>query len=72
MIVQLQRETLHKVEEALRAVIDQYQDDDYAEGDSYAVRLSREALGAIEAESVRHLRSEVPTPPATTRRKTDH
>lgn len=50
MIVQLQRKTLKKVEEALMAVIDQYEDDDYEEGDSYAVALSREALVAVQSE----------------------
>ena len=50
MKVQIQHETLSKMEAALRAVIDQYADDDYVEGDSYAVALSRDALAAIEAD----------------------
>jgi hypothetical protein len=50
MNAQIQPETIQKMQAALRAVIDQYVDDDYAEGDSYAVALSREALAAIEAD----------------------
>ena len=50
MKLQILPETLRKTEAALRAVIDQYADDDYVEGDSYAVRLSRDALAAIEAD----------------------
>jgi hypothetical protein len=50
MTAQIQPETIQKMQAALRAVIDQYADDDYTEGDSYAVRLCREALAAIEAD----------------------
>ena len=59
MNVEIQHETPSKIKAALRAVIDQYADDDYAEGDSYAVRLCREALAAIEAD-------QAPTPPQRT------
>lgn len=67
MIVQVQRETLNKVEEALIAVIDQYEDDDYEEGDSYAVALSREALAAIQSELASNA-----SPDASQRVTTDH
>jgi hypothetical protein len=48
-------ETLKRIDAALRAVIDQYADDDYAEGDSHAVRLCRDALAAIEADPSKHV-----------------
>lgn len=49
-MVEISRETLMKAEGALRAVIEQYTDHDYAEGDSLSVRLACDALAAIEAE----------------------
>ncbi|MCL4206656.1 MAG: hypothetical protein KJ000_29585 [Pirellulaceae bacterium] len=50
--VEISRETLMKVEGALRAVIEQYTDQDYAEGDSWSVRLACDALAAIEGEPI--------------------
>lgn len=72
MNVQIQHETLRKTEEALRAVIDQYADDDYAEGDSYAVALSREALAAIQADPARQFVSENPPSTSTAPPTTNH
>ncbi len=55
MNIEISRETLRKAEEALIAAVDEYADDDYEEGDSWSIRLCREALAAIQAEPNRPL-----------------
>lgn len=72
MTIEIQRRTLEKTVSALQAVIDQYADDDYAEGDSYAVRLSREALAAIEADPAWRVAPEGPLSANANCPPTDH
>ena len=46
---------LEAIRTALLAVIEEYSDDDYVEGDSHAVRLCRQALNSIETDPSKHV-----------------
>lgn len=46
---------LEAIRTALLAVIDEYGDDDYAEGDSHSVRLCRTAVSSIEMDPSKHV-----------------
>jgi hypothetical protein len=50
MNIQISPDILRKAKQALFAAVGEYADDDYEEGDSWSIRLCREAPAAIQAE----------------------